>query len=174
MNKQAISISIKEKKEMLEYTVRWKNKPTGEEMMCKSFEFPRPELLEALENCGEYIPLICGIPKDHITRIIVAGATFLYTKENKVYGVVFGVSLIMTCGRVLDLKTPEMGIRVNNPDLDKSTMWEDRLTKQVMTLHDEIILYAEGRRGQTSLNFEEGEINEICKENGAESGEESE
>lgn len=155
--KQAISISVKEKNDLLQYSVRWKNKPNGEEGSCKSFEYPRPELLQALGAFKEFVPLICGIPKDAIQRAYIAGATFGYNKSGEMIDLTLGVCLAMGNGRCLDIKTPEQKLRLDNPDLEESTMWEDRFTKQAKILHDEIVLYADGKRAQTELQFEENE-----------------
>jgi hypothetical protein len=139
-------------------------------------EFPRPELMQALYDCGVFIPLICGIPKESIGRAAMAGATFIYSSKGELCSIVLGAALVMKAGRIWDIKTPEMGLRVDNPDLEQSTMWEDRLTKQALVLQDEIIMYAEGKRAQTVLNFErEGnEHGQYGEESSAEAGEESE
>lgn len=153
--KQAISISIKEKNDILQYSVRWKNKPNGEEGSCKSFEFPRPELLQALNGFAEYVPFIFGIPKEVIGKIYIAGATFIYDKAEEMVGLTLGTCLVMQNGRCIDIKTPEQRLRLDNPDLEESTMWEDRFTKDAQILHDEIVLYADGKRAQTELQFDE-------------------
>jgi hypothetical protein len=151
MKKKAISISVKEKNEVLQYSVKIKN--GSEESGCKSFEYPRPELIKTLKDFGEYIPLLMGIPKQYIRSAGIAGATFGYTKDGEMNGLSLGVLLLMNNGRAFEFKTPEIKLRLDSPDLQESTMWEDRFTKQALALNDEIILYAEGKRAQTELDF---------------------
>lgn len=55
---RAVSISIKEKKEIIQYTVKWQKTPNGEELSCKSCEFPRPELIETMRDFAQFIPII--------------------------------------------------------------------------------------------------------------------
>lgn len=151
MKKKAISISVKEKNEILQYSVKIKN--GSEETGCKSFEYPRPELVKTLKDFGEYIPLLMGIPKQYIRSACITGATFGYTKDGEMNGLSLGVCLVMSNYRAFEFRTPEINLRLDNPDLQESTMWEDRFTKQALTLNDEIILYAEGKRAQTELDF---------------------
>lgn len=148
---RAVSISVKEKNEIPFYTVKWQKEPNGEEMQCKSSEFPRPELISALSGFGEFIPIICMIKKENIRYVIIAGATFVY-KDNNV-GLFLGVQLELTNGYTLEFKTPVKRLDMDNPDLQKSTNWEDRYTKLAMKLGEEILLYAQGKRAQTELEF---------------------
>lgn len=149
---RAVSISVKEKSEIPFYTVKWQKKPNGEEMQCRSSEFPRPELISALQGFAEFIPIICMIPKENIRYVIIAGATFVY-KDNNV-GLYLGVQLELANNYVLDFKTPVRRLDMDNPDLQESTNWEDRYTKLAMKLGEEILLYAQGKRAQTELVFD--------------------
>lgn len=151
MKKKAISISIKEKNEMRQYSV--KIKYGSEETGCKSFDYPRPELIKTLKDFGEYMPLLMGIPKQYIRETYITGATFGYTKDGEMNGLSLGVCLVMSNFRAFEFRTPEINLRLDNPDLQESTMREDRFTKQALALNDEIILYAEGKRAQTELDF---------------------
>lgn len=149
---RAVSISLKEKKEILYYTVRWQNEPTGEELQCKSAEFPRPELNAALQGFDEFIPIMCMIPKENIRDVLIAGATFVYKEKN--VGLCLGVEMELVNGCVFDFKTPVRRLDMDNPDLQESTNWEDRYTKLAMKLGEEILLYAQGKRAQTELAFD--------------------
>lgn len=149
---RAVSISVKEKNDILFYTVKWQKEPNGEEMTCKSCEFPRPELIETMENFNQFIPIITLIPKDKIRSVIIAGATFVYKDEN--IGLYLGVQVELANGFSLEFKTPVKRIDPENPDLEQSTTWEDRYTKLAMKLGEEILLYAQGKRAQTELNYE--------------------
>ena len=150
---RAVSISVKEKNEIPFYTVKWQKEPNGEEMQCKSAEFPRPELISALSGFGEFIPIMCMIKKENIRYVVIAGATFVY-KDNNV-GLFLGVQLELTNGYTLEFKTPVKRLDMDNPDLQQSTNWEDRYTKLAMKLGEEILLYAQGKRAQQNLEFAE-------------------
>ena len=93
---RAVSISVKEKNEIPFYTVKWQKEPNGEEMQCRSSEFPRPELISALSGFGEFIPIMCMIPKENIRYVIIAGATFTYKDKNM--GLNLGVQLELVNG----------------------------------------------------------------------------
>lgn len=150
---RAVSISVKEKNEIPYYTVKWQKEPNGEEMQCRSSEFPRPELILALSGFGEFIPIMCMIKKENIRYVIIAGATFVY-KDNNV-GLFLGVQMELTNGYTLEFKTPVKRLDMDNPDLQESTTWEDRYTKLAMKLGEEILLYAQGKRAQQNLEFAE-------------------
>jgi hypothetical protein len=150
---RAVSINVKEKNEIPFYTVKWQKEPNGEEMQCKSSEFPRPELISALSGFGEFIPIMCMIKKENIRYVIIAGATFVY-KDNNV-GLFLGVQMELANGYTLEFKTPVKRLDMDNPDLQESTNWEDRYTKLAMKLGEEILLYAQGKRAQTNLEFAE-------------------
>jgi hypothetical protein len=154
---RAVSISVKEKNEIPFYTVKWQKEPNGEEMQCRSSEFPRPELISALSGFGEFIPIMCMIPKEHIRYVIIAGATFVYKDKN--VGLYLGVEMELTNGYVFDFKTPVRRLDIDNPDLQQSTNWEDRYTKLAMKLGEEILLYAQGKRAQQNLEFAEENSN---------------
>lgn len=149
---RAVSISVKEKNDIPFYTVKWQKEPNGEEMTCKSCEFPRPELIETMRDFDQFIPIITLIPKDKIRSVIIAGATFVYKDEN--IGLYLGVQVELANGFSLEFKTPVKRIDSENPDLEQSTTWEDRYTKLAMKLGEEILLYAQGKRAQTELNYE--------------------
>lgn len=150
---RAVSISIKEKNDnILQYTVKWQKEPNGEEMTCKSCEFPRPELIATMRDFAQFIPIITLIPKDRIRDVIIAGATFVYKDAN--VGLCLGTQVELTNGFCLEFKTPVKRLDMDNPDLQESTNWEDRYTKLAMKLGEEILLYAQGKRAQTELEFE--------------------
>ncbi|MBQ6481727.1 MAG: hypothetical protein IJI45_11465 [Anaerolineaceae bacterium] len=150
---RAVSISIKEKKDnILQYTVKWQKEPNGEELTCKSCEIPRPELIATMRDFAQFIPIITLIPKDRIRDVIIAGATFVYQNAN--IGLCLGTQVELANGFCLEFKTPVKRIDPENPDLEQSTNWEDRYTKLAIKLGEEILLYAQGKRAQTELNFE--------------------
>lgn len=151
---RAVSISIKEKNDnILQYTVKWQKEPNGEEMTCKSYEFPRPELIATMRDFAQFIPIITLIPKDRIRDVIVAGATFVYKDAN--ISLSLGVQIELANGFCLEFKTPVKRIDPENPDLEQSTNWEDRYTKLAIKLGEEILLYAQGKRAQQNLEFAE-------------------
>lgn len=150
---RAVSISLKEKNDIVYYTVKWQKEPNGEEMQCKSAEYPRPELNAALQGFDEFIPIMCMVPEKNIRDILIAGATFIYKEKN--VGLCLGVQMELMNGYVFEFKTPVRRLDMDNPDLEQSTNWEDRYTKLAMKLGAEILLYAQGKRAQTNLEFAE-------------------
>ena len=152
--KQAVSVSIKEKQEVKWYSVKWRNGRGGDELQLKSAEFPRPELEWTLESFAEFIPLITCIPKEKIRWCLIAGATYHYNETTGAVGLSLGVALENTAGYQIEFKTPVKRLDYENPDLEKSTLWEDRYTLLAKKLEEEILLYSEGKRAQTELDFD--------------------
>lgn len=148
---RAISISVKEKKDVSQYTVKWQKNPGGEELQCKSCEYPRPELIQRLADFGEFIPIITLIPKEKIRWIVITGATYVYEDKNAFEGLAVGVMMELANGHILEFRTPIKRLNKENPDLEQSTNWEDRYTKLAIELEKEILLYAKGDRAQGVL-----------------------
>lgn len=154
MAKKALGVSIREKSDGTRvYTVRWEEF-SGEERQCKSREFPRPELEDTLEAFGEFIPHLCLIPRDGIQHMTIAGATFKYPKEGLPH-MTLGVSLTLGNGLDFSFESPEMSIWMDDYTLETANNWAEKYSALAKLLSDEIIMYAEGKRAQQSLDLEQ-------------------
>lgn len=164
--KQAISVTVKEKKDIELWTVKWKNRPNGEEMTLKSFDFPRPELPAALSAFIEFIPDILMIPRINIRWCEIAGANFGYDKKGRVH---LSLGVAVQFQNLLEIKfvSPELLVDLDQ-DEDTAEDWRERYSVLARVLNDEIIRYAEGDRAQLKLDFEGEENESLCKENGPE------
>lgn len=158
MKKKALSVSITEKKETKIYTVRWKE-PTGEERQCKSIEYPRPELEDTLDAFIELLPNFTGIPKGNIQWAEISGGNFEYTKAGTIMlslGVAVGIVEVGT----YKFKSPELTVDLEHADINTAEHWREKYSALAKFLHDEIIMYAEGKRAQGTLfEFREDEEN---------------
>lgn len=156
---RAINISIKEKKGVIWYSVKWQK--DSELQSCESNEPPRPELEKALQVFEQFVPIITMIPTANIKHIDVVGATFTINKKTGFTILTLGVSIFLTNNYVLEMKLPEKRVKFDDDEVKKSTMWEDRFSVLAQRLNDEILQYAYGNRAQQHL-FEaddtEGEI----------------
>ena len=156
--KQALGVSIRQKSDgTATYTCKWKE--GTEERRCKSVEFPRPELESALDSLGTYIPLICMIPAENIRRTYTAGATFEYTKAG-ITLLTLGVQLELTNGASFEFTSPVVSVDLEHADPIAAQTPAEKISALAKELHDEIIMYAEGKRAQQSLEFEDGEQEE--------------
>lgn len=153
MINKAISVSIKQKKEDTLYTVKWEELVNEhmEERQCKSTDFPRPELDNTLTALGEYIPDMCCIIKDQIRFLEVAGGTFEYTKVGTF--LTLGVAISLKNGKSFDFRSPATMVNMKM-QINKATTPEERFSALAAMLHDEILLYAQGQRAQTTLGLE--------------------
>lgn len=147
---RAISINVKQKKETLVYTVKWQKTQGGEELQCKSIEFPRHELLETLTAFGEFIPEICMIPKENLKWVKIAGATYEYDKNGFIF-VSLGVAVGLTNQKELKFETPGLMVDYEHMDHESSSNWRTAYSALAKSLNDEILLYAQGKRAQGEL-----------------------
>ena len=156
---RAISISIKEKKEVIWYSVKWRK--DQELQSCESSEYPRPELERTLQAFDQFVPIITMIPTENIKHITVAGATFATNQKTGFTTLTLGVVIYLTNNYALEMRLPEKRVVFDDDEVKKSTMWEDRFSVLAQRLNDEILQYAYGNRAQQHL-FEtddtEGEI----------------
>ena len=151
MKKQALSVSIKTKKETVIYTVKWKE-ATGEERQCKSAEPPRPELEDTIEGFYPLLSNFTGIPDANIKWAEIAGANFEYTKSGTAtlsLGVAVGIRDVGS----YTFKSPEVPVDLEHADINTAETWQEKYSALAKFLHDEIIFYAEGKRAQSTLNF---------------------
>ena len=155
MKKQALSLSIKTKKDTQIFTVKWKE-ATGEERQCKSMDFPRPELLDTLTAFLPLLPNYTGIPADNIKWAEIAGGNFEYTKGGAVT-LSLGVAVVIKGVGGYTFKSPELTVDLEHADINTAEDWRDKYSALAKFLHDEIIMYAEGKRAQGNLFVEEGE-----------------
>lgn len=156
---RAISILIKEKKDDLWYSVKWRK---GQEIQsCESYEPQRPELSKTLQAFEQFVPIITMIPAENIKHITVAGATFATNQKTGFTTLTLGVVIYLTNNYALEMRLPEKRVEFDDDEVKKSTMWEDRFSVLAQRLNDEILQYAYGNRAQQHL-FEtddtEGEI----------------
>lgn len=156
---RAISISIKEKKEVIWYSVKWRK--DQELQSCESSEYPRPELEKTLQAFDMFVPIITMIPTENIKYITVAGATFATNSKTGFTTLTLGVVIYLTNNYALEMRLPEKRVVFDDAEVKKSTKWEDRFSVLAQRLNDEILQYAYGNRAQQHL-FEaddtEGEI----------------
>lgn len=153
MEKRALSISIKEKKDVKFYTVTWQE-ATGEERRCKSSEYPRPELEGYLDAMAEFIPWMTTIPKENINWIEIAGANFEYSKSGVPYltlGVSLGVNAGLTTVNCFAFKSPQLPVDLKHANIENPQTIPEKFSALAKLLHDEIIYYADGSRAQTTL-----------------------
>ena len=149
--KQALGISIKTKKEIKTYTVRWRE--NGEERQCKSIEYPRPELDDTLDAFVEFIPDIAGITKEKMVWAEIAGATFEYAKDGTA-SLSLGVAVGIVGTGEINFKTPGIPVDFDGADINSAETWLEKYGALAQFLHDEIIMYAEGKRAQSELAFD--------------------
>ena len=156
--KQALSVSIRRKSDgTVIYTCKWKE--GNEERRCKSGEFARPELESVLESLGDYIPFICMIPKENIRNTYMVGATFEYPKTGLPL-ISLGAAITLKNGCDFEFTTPAVNVNLNHADPTAAETPFEKISVLAKELHDEIIMYAEGKRAQQSLEFEDGEQEE--------------
>lgn len=151
---RAISISVREQKEELWYSVKWCKE--REVQSCKSNEPPRPELNKALGAFEQFVPIITMIDTKHIRYVSIDSATFNIDQKTGFTYVVLGTRITLTNNFTLELKLPEKRVIFDDEETKKSTMWEDRFSVLAQKLNDEILQYACGNRAQQHL-FNEDE-----------------
>lgn len=153
--KRALSINIKEKSDGTNiYTVKWQEGQMLEERQCKSKEFPRPELIEVLGNFKEFVSVITMIPQEVIHFVVITGATFDYDDKTGNESLSLGVYIALNTTRVLEMKMPPVMVELGPYTLENAKTWLEKYSALAKVLHDEILLYAEGKRAQTELDFE--------------------
>lgn len=153
MKKRALSVTIKEKKEVKYYTVAWQE-ANGEERRAKSCEWPRPELEAYLDGMAEFIPWMTTIPKENIAWVEIAGANFEYSKSGVPYlslGVSIGVRAGLTTNNGFAFKSPQLPVDLEHANTENPETIPDKFSGLAKLLHDEILRYAEGDRAQTTL-----------------------
>lgn len=155
---RAISISIKEKKEVIWYSVKWRK--DQEIQSCESSEYPRPELEQALQVFDQFVPIITMIPTENINHIKVASATFSINQKTGLTTLTLGVVIYLTNNYMLEMRLPEKRVVFDDDEVKKSTMWEDRFSVLAQRLNDEILQYAYGNRAQQHL-FETDDNSDI-------------
>ena len=159
MGKRALGVSIREKADGTKvYIVRWEEYG-GEERQCKSREFPRPELEGTLEAFGQFIPYLCLIPASRINYTIIAGASIKYPKTGHPT-LTLGVSLGLENGLDFDFESPAVPLHMEKYTLENAQTWAEKCSAMAKLLCDEIIFYAEGKRAQQQLEFEQKEESE--------------
>ena len=151
--KQALGVSIRQKQDgTVTYTCKWLE--GTEERRCKSGEFARPELESALDALGTYIPFICMIPKENIRNTYMAGATFEYPKTGLPL-ISLGAAIKLENGCYFEFTTPAVNVDLNHADPTTAETPFEKISALAKELHDEIIMYSEGKRAQQSLGLDE-------------------
>ena len=124
-------------------------------MTCKSCEFPRPELPNTLEAFAKFIPEIVMWPKDNVRWVEIAGATFEYSKVSDTPYLSLGAAVGLENGLAIKFESPALSVDMEHSDINTAVEWRQKYDALAKMLHDEIIMYAEGKRAQTELEFEE-------------------
>jgi hypothetical protein len=86
----------------------------------------------------------------------IAGATFKYPKDGGgLPHLTLGVSLTLGNGLDFSFESPEMSIRMDDYTLETANNWAEKYSALAKLLSNEIIMYAEGKRAQQSLDLEQ-------------------
>lgn len=126
---------------------------TWDEYSMTCADLPRLELDKALQGLRRHVVEMCELPSSYQDRIKVTGVSFSYGGEAKVMGA--------TIISQMELENSNCGLNLNTPhkasgpysdqDADPKQLLTDDCISALEELQNEIKLYINGVRAQTSL-----------------------